>query len=121
LSKRKTKLALIAVAVVVALLWLSTIQAKFYPESLLLERATVAKDRALSKAMCDDVRLLSSLDNPPGGVKLYSWACFSSKKDSVELSVKIEDDGYPHIYSAPIICGAYPQFEKPTYSCTKDE
>ena len=98
---------------------MSTIQAKFYPERLLLERATATKDRHFAGKDCAEVQSLGGIDNPQGGVKLYSWLCLSRTEESAVLNVHIEYDGYPRVYSERITCTDYPQIAKQGFVCNE--
>lgn len=115
--------AMIKIAPMIALvigtfLWLKPNQARFYNDATLLERATLARDDALIGAQCDELKLATQANSPPGGVRLYVWNCLSRTQESKEVLVKVKNDGDTQVVTHNLSCANDSDAFAKGYRCT---
>lgn len=118
-----TRSAMVKIAPMMALLigaflWVKPNQAKFYNDNTLLERASLARDDALTGAKCDEIKLATQVDSPPGGVRLYVWNCLSRSEESREVLVKVKNDGETQVVTNALSCRNDPDALAKGYICT---
>ncbi|HEU4851630.1 MAG TPA: hypothetical protein VFT37_05695 [Telluria sp.] len=111
-------IAPIIAIVITAFLWVKPNQARFYSENTLLERASLARDDALFGSKCDEIKLATQVESPPGGVRLYVWNCLSRSEESREVLVKVLDDGKTQVVTNALSCRNDPDAAAKGYLCT---
>lgn len=119
MSKRAViTIAPMMVLLIGAFLWVRPNQAKFYSDETLLERASLARDKALSGSSCDELKLADTVDSPPGGVRVYVWNCLARDRDSREVLVKVLNNGETQVVSNPLPCRNDPEARAKGYTCS---
>ena len=112
------KIAPMIALVVGIFIWIKPNQARFYNDTTLLERASLARDDALAGTQCDEIKLATQVDAPPGGVRLYVWNCLSRSQESKEVLVKVKNDGGTQVVTHALSCRNDSDAYAKGYNCT---
>lgn len=76
LTGRLNKIALF-IFLAILILFFSNYQAYFYSDSMLKERAAGENEKALIDKQCDQISFVGEENDPPGGVRVFTWRCLS--------------------------------------------
>lgn len=114
LTGRLNKIVLFILLAILVLVF-SNYQAYFYSDSMLKERAEGESEKALMDKQCDQILFVGEENDPPGGVRVFTWRCLSRTSDSIDLSILIEGDGYPRRYSERLTCT--PELARQGFRC----